>query len=213
MKALAFFFALMVPMVAVEPLKVAAVTVKAREYKQATITNLDGIIARVAHADGAARIPIELFPDDIRAKLGYDEASGKARTEAAAKAAAGVAEQNRLRENFPVRIECIAVKMIEGKYRWFFRIKNPHANAFTDSLKITMLNRTPPYTNGSETFQCKEGGIFPGGAAVVYFDTYGGPASVHADFCVEKFKCEPMVNGTLTGRSVTDLVPGELTDL
>lgn len=208
MKTLAFFFVLISPLLgAAEPVLRDSLTVKGHEYEKVKIINEDGESALVKHSAGISRIPMRLLDDDLQTQLGYDRKAADALDQKAADIAANTVKQQQLAAAFPVTITCIAVKFVERKYRWFFRITNHHQTPFTESLKISLLNNTEPIVNGVEVFAAKKGGIEPGLSAVVYFETNTGPVSVAGDYCIAKFRCEPMVAGKLTGKSATSDVP------
>jgi hypothetical protein len=83
----------------------------------------------------------------------------------------------------------LITKLVNGKFRYFFRIHNHDATAWTGSATITLLNTQPGVKNGEEKFVSAKP-MGPGLASVVYFEARTGPAAVHGDWSVAGFSYE-----------------------
>jgi hypothetical protein len=215
MKTLAFFFAFSMWSIADQPLKikVESFDFNNRTYREATILKIDEETVRVFHSKGVAKIPLELLPSKIQLACGYDAVA----INEAKKAKQAASENEKLpgatgHPAFPLSIDCIAVKPFGGKYRWFFRLKNHGSETFRDSIKITLLNKTPPAINGEETFKATADGILPGLATVVFFESFTGPEDIHGDFCVANFSAQHIVSGVMQPTKTTGSVPSSLTE-
>lgn len=76
----------------------------------------------------------------------------------------------------------IRVKKVEGKYRYFFLLKNHGPGVWEGKVKITLHNKVEGLTNGSDVFTSKAP-IADGGGTTVFIDSRTAPdaAQVHGD--------------------------------
>lgn len=79
-----------------------------------------------------------------------------------------------------------AVKEVDGKYRYFFVIKNEGTTAFSGEVNIDLINAKGEsvYNNTFTTSQA----MTPGGITSQYIDAHTGPTSVHGEYGVQTFK-------------------------
>lgn len=94
---------------------------------------------------------------------------------------------DKLAEPFDIRVTSVIVKKVDGKFRYFFDLRNHDSKPFDGSVKITLKNTRPEITNGRETFDTKSP-IQPSNGTSVFFDVNTGPRSIHGDSSVESFE-------------------------
>lgn len=147
----------------------------------------------IKHSTGVSRIhPSKLAPA-LAQELGYDKTAAEA-------------------ADFPLQLECHGAKSEDGKFRWFFTVKNTSSEPFVSSFKITMLNLTVPIESGREVFVSRGApGIAPGASVRVSLISFNGPESVHGDYGIGGFRCDLTDNeGNLTGSTITQKITGKL---
>jgi hypothetical protein len=159
-------------------------------WRNVSIYSWDAESVTFAHDSVAiTRLTIKDIPDELR------QAVAEAIEEARRQSVPTPAPES----NQPLTARNVMVKhvMAEGffggqtaKYRYFFAIKNLGASEFSGTVNITLLNKEPGITNGSEDFTLR---IAPGITKIVYIDAFTGPARVHGDACVANFQ---MTRGT-----------------
>ncbi len=80
-------------------------------------------------------------------------------------------------------------KFIEGKYHYWFDIRNLRVEAFSGKVKITLLNKKEGVTNGDAVFS-SPAPIAPGSGANGTLESETGPPSVSGDASVVGFLYE-----------------------
>jgi hypothetical protein len=80
----------------------------------------------------------------------------------------------------------VITKLVDGKFRYFFDIRNHEAKPWTGSATITLLNTQPGVKNGEAKFVSTKP-TEPGLGTSVFFDARTGPASVHGEWSVAGF--------------------------
>lgn len=103
--------------------------------------------------------------------------------EAGKKAGSGESQAEKLN----VIVESQIVKKVDGKYRYFFDIRNKDTKNFEGSVTITVYNNLQESSLGGDTFKTSKP-IEPNLGTSVYFDIFTGPASVHGENGITKFK-------------------------
>lgn len=103
-----------------------------------------------------------------------------------------------------VSVQALAVKKVEGKYRYFFRISNGMAEPFSGAVKIALQNAMVGVSNGNDTFTASTP-MPPGGAALVYLDVNTGPRDVHADASVVGYVYTVTINGDTKAQGSGDI--------
>jgi len=79
------------------------------------------------------------------------------------------------------------VKKVDGKFRYFFDIRNIDTKNFEGSVSITVYNNLQSSALGGDTFKTNKP-IEPKLGTSVYFDINTGPTSVHGENGITKFK-------------------------
>ena len=79
------------------------------------------------------------------------------------------------------------VKKVEGKYRYFFDIRNNDKTPFEGSVSITLYNDLSDNSLAGETFKTNRA-IESGLGTSQYADANTGPTSVHGSNGISKFK-------------------------
>ncbi len=105
-------------------------------------------------------------------------------------------------EPFDLRVTSTIVKAVDGKFRYFFDIRNHDNRPFAGEVKITLLNREPGVENGDDTFSTAGNAIQPGVGRAVYIEAFTGPASVHGESCVARFTWLAVVAGKIVAKGV-----------
>ncbi|MSR57499.1 MAG: hypothetical protein EXS05_07485 [Planctomycetaceae bacterium] len=103
------------------------------------------------------------------------------------------AEEKR-RTRIDVRVNSLNVKRVDGKFRYFFQIRNHGANPFKGEITIS-LKRTDGGTTWFETFST-ESPMQPDGITVVYTDAHTGPTSEFGEFKITTFRFKVKPEGT-----------------
>ena len=78
-----------------------------------------------------------------------------------------------------IKVDSEAIKHIDGKYRYFFRIYNTGTESFDGEVKISLAHE-----GGSSTWDdtfVTERPLQPGGGTYVFTDAHTGPPVVHGD--------------------------------
>ena len=166
-----------------------------KTYDEVTVRLANAAEAVISHASGSKRVSATDLPPEVLESIGfYPE------------------DQDVLRGKFSLAVNCLGAKAQDGKFRWFFSVRNPHQEPYFGGFKITLLNRTEPIESGEEIFIPRNGKSTPGGASfIVSFLAFNGPLSEHGDYSVAKFRAEPTdLEGKVTKGSVTQQVPENL---
>ncbi len=110
-----------------------------------------------------------------------------------------------LRDNKPTPVDTVAyepvdivvtsqiVKPVDGKYRYFFDIRNQDTKSFTGNVNINLVNSL-----GQSIYDKDFTAVEPISSGVgksVYFDTSTGPTSVHGENGIETFTYTVTNNG------------------
>lgn len=78
------------------------------------------------------------------------------------------------------------VKKVEGKYRYFFDIRNNDSTNFEGEVTISIYNGKQESSLGDETFTT-QGPIEPGIGKSVYFDINTGPTSQVGEYGIARY--------------------------
>ncbi|GLV55901.1 hypothetical protein KDH_27450 [Dictyobacter sp. S3.2.2.5] len=79
------------------------------------------------------------------------------------------------------------IKNVEGKYRYFFDVRNHDAKDFNGSVRIELYNNKQQSALGQETFDTQSAMPTNRGTSV-YFDIHTGPPSVAGEYGVTHYK-------------------------
>lgn len=90
-------------------------------------------------------------------------------------------------EKINVVVESQIIKKVDGKYRYFFDIRNKDIKNFEGDVSITVYNGLQDSPLGGDTFKTNKA-IEPNLGTSVYFDIFTGPTSVHGENGISKFK-------------------------
>lgn len=90
-------------------------------------------------------------------------------------------------EKMQIVVTSQIVKKVDGKYRYFFDIRNKDTKNFEGSVSIAVYNGLQNSPLGGETFKTNKP-IEPNLGTSVYFDIFTGPTSVHGENGISKFK-------------------------
>lgn len=185
-------------------------SLKGFEYRNPVFTKLDGVNANVKHDRGVSKIPLEMLDVETRGKLGFDEVAYQAQIQEEARLRKELEEKQAAIQALPLKVECITVKAVDGKARWFFRLHNHKTQPYLDGVKIYVIGGKGDRLGG-EVFTAKAGGIEPGMGSVVFFDTNTGLSSTHGDYGIVAFECLFVKNGKSTGEKTEGTVPSSYT--
>jgi len=97
-------------------------------------------------------------------------------------------------EKEQVKVTSLIVKKVDGKFRYFFDIRNYTDKPFEGAVELVLHNKMEGVTNGSESFATKQP-IQSGLGTVVFFDAFTGPSSVHGDASVVAFSYTVTIDG------------------
>ena len=86
------------------------------------------------------------------------------------------------------------VKRVNGKFRYFFDIRNYGPKPFLGTVEISLLNKMKGVTNGKESFQTSQPIPMNLGQSA-YMDAHTGPERFHGDACVAAFSWRVVVDG------------------
>lgn len=90
-------------------------------------------------------------------------------------------------EKMQIIVTSQIVKKVDGKYRYFFDIRNKDTKDFEGSVSITVYNDLQSSALGGDTFKTNKP-IEPKLGTSVYFDINTGPTSVHGENGITKFR-------------------------
>lgn len=99
-------------------------------------------------------------------------------------------------EKYKVEVASQIVKKVDGKYRYFFDIRNNDTKDFEGDVSITLYNELQKSTLGGDTFSTTRA-IEPTLGTSQYIDIYTGPVSVHGENGISKFKFIVKKNGEI----------------
>lgn len=97
-----------------------------------------------------------------------------------------------------IRVKSLNVKNVDGKFRYFFQIRNHGTEPFHGDVTIS-LKRTDGSTTWYETFSATEP-MQPDGATVVYTDANTGPTSDFGEFKITAFAFKVTSKGGASGK-------------
>lgn len=109
-------------------------------------------------------------------------------------------------EKYDVVVSSQIVKHVDGKYRYFFDIRNHDTKPFEGSVSITLFTKDLKNPLAGDSFNTKAP-IDPELGASVYTDAFTGPTSVHGANGIIKFKYVVKV-----GNDTVNSGEGEITD-
>lgn len=146
--------------------------VGSRTFTRCTITLDDPATARIVHADGIARIAAAELPENIRSAIGFDHP--------AAEAATALAGLDALDLTFET------VKQLDGKFRYFFRLRNAGSEPWNKPLSFKLLAQV-----GHEIPDAAETLLFtrplrPGGFGRFWIDTRLGTPRTHGEYGADR---------------------------
>ncbi len=90
-------------------------------------------------------------------------------------------------EKFDVVVTSQIVKKVDGKYRYFFDIRNKDNKNFEGEVSISLFNELSDKPLGGDTFKTNKA-IEPEIGTSQYIDIYTGPTEVHGENGISKFK-------------------------
>lgn len=85
------------------------------------------------------------------------------------------------------------IKNVEGKYRYFFDVRNHDAKDFNGSVRIELYNDNQQSALGQETFDTQSAMPTNRGTSV-YFDIHTGPPSIAGEYGITHYKYAVLVN-------------------
>lgn len=86
-----------------------------------------------------------------------------------------------------IEITSMVVKKVEGKYRYFFNIKNIGEATFTGDVRINLINAEKTLISGQD-FRAKDAPIEVGVNKSVYLNASTGPVSVHGQNGIKQYQ-------------------------
>lgn len=93
-----------------------------------------------------------------------------------------------------VTVTSLNVKLVDGKYRYYFDVRNHDTRPFNGSATIGLYNNKQQTSVGpEETFDTTKP-MEPTLGSMVYFDINTGPPSVHGEYGITHFKFTIKVN-------------------
>ena len=95
-------------------------------------------------------------------------------------------------------------KFINGKYHYWFDIRNFREEAFSGKVKITLLNKMEGITNGDAVFS-SPAPIDPGLGATASLESNTGPPSVHGNASVVGFLYQVIEGEKVVYELTTDI--------
>jgi hypothetical protein len=98
-------------------------------------------------------------------------------------------------QQIDISVASQAVKMVGGKYRYFFNIRNNDTNPFVGDVNIAIVN-TENKSVYDRTFSASQP-IASGIGNSVYFDANTGPTSVHGAYGVQTYSYTAKVGGQI----------------
>lgn len=99
-------------------------------------------------------------------------------------------------EKYKVEVTSQIVKKVDGKYRYFFDIRNNDTKNFEGDVSITLFNELQKNPLGGDTFSTTRA-IEPTLGTSQYIDIYTGPVSIHGGNGITKFKFVVKKNGEI----------------
>lgn len=96
-------------------------------------------------------------------------------------------------EPFEVLVTNQIVKKVDGKYRYFFDIRNKDKKDFNGSVSITLHNNMQQSPLGGENFKANSP-ISPDLGTSVYLEINTGTPSAHGEYGITKFKYEARID-------------------
>lgn len=97
-------------------------------------------------------------------------------------------EQQKIIQEAPgqnITVTLLNTKVVDGKYRWFFDIRNKGETSFEGSVEIILKNKLGNVVT-RETFETNKP-IDPKLGTYVYIDTNTGPPEVHGEYGISSF--------------------------
>jgi hypothetical protein len=88
-------------------------------------------------------------------------------------------------EQIEIVVSSQSVKKIDGKYRYFFNIRNNSKESFAGGVSVDLVNAEGDSVY-DETFTSSQP-LLPGGGTSVYIDANTGPTSVHGSYGVQTY--------------------------
>lgn len=89
-------------------------------------------------------------------------------------------------ERFNIAVKSEIVKKVDGKYRYFFDIRNHDSKPFEGSITINLFTRESKNSLAGDTFNTNKA-IEPNLGTAVYIDAHTGPANIHGANGLIKF--------------------------
>lgn len=98
-------------------------------------------------------------------------------------------------EKMKIEVTSQIVKKVDGKYRYFFDVRNNDVKDFQGSVTINLFNDKQKTALGRETFTTNRP-IEPNLGNSVNFDINSGPINQHGEYGITKYSYTVEVNGT-----------------
>jgi len=99
-------------------------------------------------------------------------------------------------EPFDILVTSKIVKKVEGKYRYFFDIRNKDKKDFNGDVSITLHNNMQDSPLGGDVFKSSSP-IEPNLGDFVYLEINTGTPSVHGEYGITKFKYEVKIDNKI----------------
>lgn len=96
-------------------------------------------------------------------------------------------------EPFEISVASQIVKKVDGKFRYFFDIRNKDKKDFNGEVSITLYNEKQNSALGKNTFKTKMP-LVPEFGNSAYVDINTGPISQHGELGITKFKYEVKID-------------------
>lgn len=99
-------------------------------------------------------------------------------------------------EPFEIVVASQIVKKVDGKFRYFFDIRNKDKKDFNGEVSITLYNEKQDSALGKNTFETKTP-LAPEFGNSAYIDINTGPISQHGELGITKFKYEVKIDNRI----------------
>lgn len=114
-------------------------------------------------------------------------------------------------EQMNIVVENQIVKKVNGKYRYFFDIRNKDKKDFSGKISISLFNNKQPSALGKDNFETSSP-IEPGLGNSVFLEINTAPTAIHDDYGITTFKYEVSIDGNVV-KSGEDKITDKYEDL
>ncbi len=91
-------------------------------------------------------------------------------------------------------VTSLIIKKVDGKYRYFFDVRNKDTKDFSGEVEVTVLNDDNNPLS-SVTYNTQHRNIEPEFGGSFYIEAHTGPKSVHGEVGVSKYKFTAKIDG------------------